>query len=67
VDFSQLLSLPQLANALALAALLTILSSGLALIFGLRYVMNFSHGALYMLGCASAATWTWRSSPSAWR
>jgi branched-chain amino acid transport system permease protein len=50
VDFSQLLSLPQLANALALAALLTILSSGLALIFGLRDVMNFSHGALYMLG-----------------
>ncbi|HKX94851.1 MAG TPA: branched-chain amino acid ABC transporter permease [Methylibium sp.] len=50
MDFSQLLSLPQLANALALAALLTILSSGLALIFGLRDVMNFSHGALYMLG-----------------
>ena len=50
MDFSQLLSLPQLANALALASLLTILSSGLALIFGLRDVMNFGHGALYMLG-----------------
>ena len=50
MDLSQLLSLPQLANALALASLLTILSSGLALIFGLRDVMNFAHGALYMLG-----------------
>lgn len=50
MDLSQLLSWPQLANALALASLLTILSSGLALIFGLRDVMNFGHGALYMLG-----------------
>jgi len=46
----QLLSVVQLANALALASLLTILASGLALIFGLRDVMNFGHGALYMLG-----------------
>ncbi len=43
-------SVAQLANALALASLLTILASGLALIFGLRDVMNFGHGALYMLG-----------------
>ena len=50
MDFAQLLSVAQLANALALASLLTILSSGLALIFGLRDVMNFAHGALYMLG-----------------
>ncbi len=50
MDFSQILSVTQLANALALAALLTILSSGLALIFGLRDVMNFAHGSLYMLG-----------------
>ncbi|MET3513855.1 branched-chain amino acid transport system permease protein [Pseudacidovorax sp. 1753] len=50
MDISQFLSLPQLANALALASLLTILSSGLALIFGLRDIMNFGHGALYMLG-----------------
>src|SRR5213083_2194897 len=27
-----------------------ILSSGLAMIYGLRGVMNFAHGALYMLG-----------------
>jgi branched-chain amino acid transport system permease protein len=42
--------LAQLLNGLALGALLMILSSGLALIYGLRGVMNFSHGALYMLG-----------------
>ncbi len=50
MDFAQLFSVAQLANALALASLLTILASGLALIFGLRDVMNFGHGALYMLG-----------------
>jgi len=50
VDFSQLFNVGQLANALALASLLTILASGLALIFGLRDVMNFAHGAIYMLG-----------------
>ncbi len=33
-----------------MASLLTILASGLALIFGLRDVMNFAHGALYMVG-----------------
>ncbi|MFO1273437.1 MAG: branched-chain amino acid ABC transporter permease [Rubrivivax sp.] len=50
MDFAQLFSVAQFANALALASLLTILASGLALIFGLRDVMNFAHGALYMLG-----------------
>lgn len=50
MDLSQLFSVAQLANALALASLLTILASGLALIFGLRDVMNFGHGAFYMLG-----------------
>ena len=50
MDGSQLFSVAQLANALALASLLTILASGLALIFGLRDVMNFGHGAFYMLG-----------------
>lgn len=44
------LAFVQIANALALASLLTILASGLALIYGLRDVMNFGHGALYMLG-----------------
>jgi branched-chain amino acid transport system permease protein len=50
VDFSHILNVAQFANALALASLLTILASGLALIFGLRDVMNFAHGAFYMLG-----------------
>ncbi|MDR3453401.1 MAG: branched-chain amino acid ABC transporter permease [Rhodoferax sp.] len=50
MEFSDILTIPQLANALALASLLTILASGLALIFGLRDVMNFGHGALFMLG-----------------
>ena len=48
--FLHAFSAAQFANALALASLLTILSSGLALIFGLRDVMNFAHGALFMLG-----------------
>ena len=39
-----------IANSLALASLLIMLSSGLALIYGLRHVINFGHGALYMLG-----------------
>lgn len=50
MEFAQLLTPVQLANALALSSLLTILASGLALIFGLRDVMNFAHGAFYMLG-----------------
>ena len=50
MDLSQLFNVAQFANALALASLLTILASGLALIFGLRDVMNFGHGAFYMLG-----------------
>ena len=50
MDLSQLFNVAQLANALALASLLTILASGLALIFGLRDAMNFGHGAFYMLG-----------------
>lgn len=40
----------QLLNGIALGSLLMILSSGLAMIYGLRGVTNFSHGALYMAG-----------------
>ncbi len=49
-ELMQVFNVSLFANALALASLLTILSSGLALIFGLRDVMNFAHGALYMAG-----------------
>ncbi len=44
MDFAQLL------NGIALGSLLMILSSGLAMIYGLRGVTNFAHGALYMSG-----------------
>jgi branched-chain amino acid transport system permease protein len=46
---AQILNVAQLANALALASLLTLLATGLALVFGLRDVMNFAHGAMFML------------------
>jgi branched-chain amino acid transport system permease protein len=37
-------------NGLVYSSLLIIMSSGLALIYGLRRVVNFAHGGLYMLG-----------------
>lgn len=37
-------------NGLVYGALLIVMSSGLALIYGLRRVVNFAHGALYMVG-----------------
>ena len=40
----------QVLNGIALGSLLMILSSGLAMIYGLRGVTNFAHGALYMAG-----------------
>lgn len=43
-------------NGLVYGALLIIMSSGLALIYGLRQVVNFAHGALYMLGAYIAFT-----------
>jgi branched-chain amino acid transport system permease protein len=39
-----------LANGLALAAILFLLSSGLTLIFGLMNVVNFAHGAMFLVG-----------------
>jgi len=42
-------------NGLVYGALLIVMSSGLALIYGLRRVVNFAHGALYMLG--ALVTW----------
>lgn len=40
----------QLLNGLVYGGLLYVLSVGLVLIFGLRRVVNFAHGSLYMLG-----------------
>jgi branched-chain amino acid transport system permease protein len=51
-------NLAQVLNALSLSALLIMTSSGLALIFGLRGVMNFTHGSLYMLGAYIGSTLT---------
>jgi branched-chain amino acid transport system permease protein len=54
----------QILNGIALGSLFMLLSSGLALIYGLRGVFNFGHGAIYMLGAyiayaVSSATSFW--------
>jgi branched-chain amino acid transport system permease protein len=56
VNFAQVL------NGISLGALLMIVSSGLAMIYGLRGVMNFSHGALYMVGAYMAYAVTTKTS-----
>jgi branched-chain amino acid transport system permease protein len=40
----------QVLNGLVFGGLLYIVSAGLALIFGLRHVVNFAHGTLFMVG-----------------
>lgn len=40
----------QLLNGLTIGAVLMLLSMGLTLIFGLMGIVNFAHGAVYMLG-----------------
>lgn len=42
--------IPQLFNGLTMGAILVLIATGLTLIFGLMGVVNFSHGAMYMLG-----------------
>jgi branched-chain amino acid transport system permease protein len=54
-------NLAQVLNGISLGALLMIVSSGLAMIYGLRGVMNFSHGALYMVGAYVAYAVTTRT------
>ena len=44
------MSLTNLVNGLVYGSLLIVMCSGLALIYGLRRVVNFAHGSLYMLG-----------------
>jgi len=44
------MSLINLFNGLVYGSLLIVMCSGLALIYGLRRVVNFAHGSLYMLG-----------------
>ena len=53
--------LNQTVNALSQAALLFFLGVGLTLIFGIMRIVNFAHGALYMLGAFvgySLVRWT---------
>ncbi|MBZ5738434.1 branched-chain amino acid ABC transporter permease [Nocardioides mangrovi] len=52
----------QVLNGLAFGVLLLVLSSGLALIFGLRGVVNFAHGAVYMLAAYVAMSLSGRTS-----
>src|SRR5215813_12345207 len=50
MDISLAAVLPQLFTGLVLGMLFVLLAIGLSLIFGLMTLVNFSHGALYMLG-----------------
>src|SRR3974390_3482364 len=48
--------LVQILNGLVYGGLLYIVSVGLVLIFGLRRIINFAHGGLFMLGAYVAFT-----------
>ena len=49
MDFFSFLVIQSL-NALSQASILFFIASGLTLIFGIMRIVNFAHGALYMLG-----------------
>src|SRR5262249_4764333 len=54
-------------NALSQAAVLFFIASGLTLIFGIMRIVNFAHGALFMLGAYvgySTVAWTGAFWPS---
>ena len=56
----------QLFNGLALGSFYVLLSLGLTIIFGMLGVVNFAHGALYMLGADRAYTWVQVYSGNFW-
>jgi len=47
--------LVQILNGLVYGGLLYIVSVGLVLIFGLRRIVNFAHGSLFMIGAYVAS------------
>ena len=56
IDLSLTALAAQVFTGLVLGGILVLLAVGLSLIFGLMTVVNFSHGALYMLGAYVAFT-----------
>jgi branched-chain amino acid transport system permease protein len=46
--------LSQAFNGIALGSLLALIASGLSIILGTLGVLNFAHGAMFMLGAYSA-------------
>src|SRR3990172_6716277 len=50
MGFSLAAVLPQIFTGLVLGMIFVLLAIGMSLIFGLMTVVNFAHGALYMLG-----------------
>ena len=48
--------LPQIFNGIQLGVLMALLATGLSLIFGMIGIVNFAHGAFYMLG--AYAVWS---------
>jgi len=50
------LLLLQLLNGLALGVLYVLITSGMSVIFGITDILNFAHGALYMVGAYFALT-----------
>ncbi len=56
----------QLFNGLMLGSFYVLLSLGLSIIFGMLGVVNFAHGALYMLGAYTAYTVCYVCSQNFW-
>ena len=58
MEFSLTLLMGQLFNGLVWGIVLGLLAVGLTIIFGMLDVVNFAHGAMYMVGAYSASTFT---------
>src|SRR5271157_1904113 len=56
----------QLFNGLMLGSFYVLLSLGLSIIFGMLGVVNFAHGALYMLGAYAGYTACYLCSQNFW-